>query len=166
MTFIFFTLFLISILLLFSFKRLKPRFDTFEIFILFMFTSYMCQSFFYILSSPYDRLRVAEDHLPFWAVRLQYGIIFPALLMWVMYVMRTPIKISVKIMICFIWVAGGVLIEKLLLLSAVLISKSDSWYPSIDLILAMIVLSICLCFQEVLPPILRREGVLKDEGDI
>jgi hypothetical protein len=166
MTFIFLTLLLISIFLLINLKSLKQRFDSFEIFILFMFTSYMCQNFFYMLSSPYDRLRVAEEHLAFWSARLQFGIIIPSLLMWVMYALRTKIKLSVKIMICFTWIAGGVLIEKLLLLSGVLVSKSDSWYPSIDLILAMIVISICVYFLEVLPPILRREGVLKDEGDL
>lgn len=166
MTFIFFTLVLISILLLISFKRLKQKFDSFEVFILFMFTSYLCQGFFYMLSSPYERLRVVEEHLPFWSARLQYGIIFPALLMWVMYALRTKIKLSVKIMICFTWVANGVFIEKLLLLSGVFVSKSDSWYPSIDLILAMIVLSICVCFLEVLPPLLKHEGVLNDEGDV
>ncbi len=109
---------------------------------------------------------MVEEHLPFWSARLQYGVIFPALLMWVMYALRTKIKLSVKIMICFTWVAGGVFIEKLLLLSGVLVSKSESWYPSIDLILAMIVLSISVYFLEVLPPILRREGVLNDEGDV
>ena len=163
---IFGCLLFLSILLLFSFKMMKRRFDPFEIFILFMFSSYFCQGFFYMLSSPYERLRVVEEHLPFWSARLQYGIIFPVLLMWVLYVLRGNHKLSIKIMICFIWVAGGVLIEKILLLLGVLVSKSESWYPSIDFVLAMIVLSACVYFMDVLPSILRRDGVIQDEGDL
>lgn len=153
----------ISILLLLSLKFLKKNFDTFEIFILFMFTSYNCQNFFYLLSSPYKRLRVVEEHVPFWTARLQYGIIFPILLMWVMYALRSNLQLSKKIMICFSWVTGGVLIEKILLLLGVLVSKSESWYPSIDFVLAMIVLSISIYFMEILRPLLRKEMVLRDE---
>ncbi|MBS8266437.1 hypothetical protein DYI25_18615 [Mesobacillus boroniphilus] len=160
MLFIFISFFSISLILLISLKFLQKRFDPFEIFILFMFNSYQCQNFFYLLSSPYDRLRVVEEHLPFWTVRLQYGIIFPALLMWVMYALRSDLKFSIKIMICFSWVAGGVLIEKILLLIGVLASHSKSWYPSIDFVMSMIVLSICILFMELLPPILRKEKVI------
>ncbi|WP_246941650.1 hypothetical protein [Bacillus pinisoli] len=131
-----------------------------------MFTSYNCQNFFYLLSSPYQRLRVVEEHLPFWSVRLQYGIIFPILLLWVMYALRTEIKLSLKITVCFSWVAGGVLIEKILLLLGVLVSNSESWYPSIDFVLAMIVLVISITFMEILRPLLKKEKVLTDDGDI
>ncbi|MGG3560547.1 hypothetical protein ABES03_02700 [Neobacillus rhizosphaerae] len=166
MVIIFLLLLVLSILSLLSLWSLKKRFDPFEAFILFMFSSYWCQNFFYLLSSPYQRLRVVEMHLPFWSARLQYGIIFPVLLMWVLYVLRGNHRLSVKIVACFSWVAGGVFIEKLLLVVGVLVSKSKSWYPSIDFILAMIVLYTCIFFMEKLPPILRREMVLRDEGDL
>lgn len=54
MLIVFITIIFISILLLFSLKYLKKRFDPFEIFLLFMFTSYSSQTFFYLWSSPYD----------------------------------------------------------------------------------------------------------------
>lgn len=166
MIIVFGCLLLLSILFLFSLLFMKRRFDPFETFILFMFSSYFCQGFFYMLSSPYERLRVVEEHLPFWSARLQYGIIFPVLLLWVLYVLRGNHKLSFKVMICFSWVAGGVFIEKILLLLGVLVSKSESWYPSIDFVLAMIVLTSCVFLMDVLPSILRRDGVLQDEGDL
>lgn len=157
---------LISILLFFSLKFLKGRFDSFEIFIYFLFTSYLCQIFFYLLSSPYQRLRVVEEHLPFWTTRLLYGMAFPILLMWVMYYMRGNMRFSVKITLCFSWVVFGVFIEKILLVIGVLESNSKSWYPSIDLVLGMVVLSVSIYFLEILPPVLRREKVIQDEADI
>lgn len=166
MLFIFISIFSVSIVLLISLKFLQKRFDPFEVFILFLFNSYQCQNFFYLLSSPYDRLRVVEEHLPFWIVRLQYGIIFPALLMWVMYSLRGDQKLSIKITISFSWVIGGVLIEKMFLVLGILESHSKSWYPSIDFVLGMFVLSICVLFMELLPPILRKEKVIRDEQNI
>jgi hypothetical protein len=166
MVIIFLLLLVLSSLSLFSLWSLKKRFDPFEIFILFMFASYWCQNFFYLLSSPYQRLRVVEDHLPFWSARLQYGIIFPVLIMWVLYVLRGPYRLSLKILACFAWVLGGVFTEKLLLLVGVLVSKGKSWYPSIDFVLGMIVLYCCIYFMEKLSPILRREMVLRNEGDL
>lgn len=163
---IFLLLLIISGLALLSLRFLKKRFDQFEVFILFMFSSYWCQNFFYLLSSPYQRLRVVEEHLPFWSTRLQYGIIFPVLILWVLYVLRGPYRMSFKILTCFAWVAGGVFVEKLLLLFGVLVSKSENWYPSIDFVLAMIVLYCCVYFMEKLPPILRREMVLRHDGDL
>ncbi|WP_409250616.1 hypothetical protein V1502_10570 [Bacillus sp. SCS-153A] len=166
MIMIFTLLLLVSLLLLFSLKYLTKRFDPFEVFILFLFTSYNCQNIFYLLSSPYERLRVVEEHLPFWSTRLLYGIVFPVLLVWVMYAVRVQSKLSVKITLCFAWVAGGVLGEKLFLLLGVLESKGESWYPSIDFVLAMIVLSTSIFFMEVLHPLLIKEKVIKDEGNI
>lgn len=119
-----------------------------------------------MLSSPYERLRVVEEHLPFWSVRLQYGVIFPVLLMWVLYFLRGSHLLSAKVSICFLWVAGGVLVEKLLLVIGVLESKAESWYPSIDFVLAMIVLSCSIYFLEILPGILRKEKMIKHEEDI
>lgn len=160
MLIIFISFFLVATLLLFSLKYLKQRFDPFEIFILFMFTSYNCQNFFYLLSSPYERIIVVTEHLPFWTSRLQYGIIFPILLLWVMYAMRGKMTLSRKLFTCFSWVVGGVLIEKLLLVIGVLDSKSESWYPSIDLVLSMIVLVTSIFFMEILPTILKKEKVI------
>lgn len=166
MTLIFIILTFISILLLFSLKFLKKRFDPFEIFFLFMFTSYNSQNFFYLLSSPYKHLRVVEKHLPFWSARIQYGIILPIILLWVMYVLRGNQKLSLKITICLTWILGGVLMDKLLLLIGVLESHSKTWYPSVDLFLGMFVLSTSIYFMEILPQILRREKVIQDEGDV
>lgn len=156
----------ISSILLFSLRLMRKRFDSLEIFIHLLFTSYFCQQFFYMLSSPYERLRVVEEHFPFWSARLQYGVIFPVLLMWVLYFLRGPQRLSAKVSICFLWVAGGVLIEKLLLVIGVLESESADWYPWIDFVLAMIVLSCSIYFLEILPGVLRKEKMIKHEKDI
>ena len=97
---------------------------------------------------------------------MQFGIIFPVLLLWVMYAVRGKMTLSRKLFTCFSWVVGGILIEKLLLVIGVLESKSESWYPSIDLVLSMIVLVTSIFFMEILPPILKKEKVIRDEGNI
>lgn len=160
MLIVFIILTVISILLLFSLKRLKKRFDSLELFFLFMFASYNVQNFFYLLSSPYNHLRVVEKHLPFWSARIQYAIILPILLLWVMYVLRGNQKLSLKITICLFWIAGGVLMDKILLIIGVLESKSKTWYPSVDFVIAMIVLSSSIYFMEIIPRILRKEKVI------
>jgi hypothetical protein len=154
---------IISILLLFSLKYIMKRFDSFEVFILLMFTSYNSQNFFYLLSSPYRHLRVVEEHIPFWSARFNYGIILPVLLLWVMYVLRGNKKLSVKITVCFLWIIGGVLMDKLFLIIGVLESQSKSWHPEVDLVLAMVVLSTSIYFMEILKKILLREKVIRDE---
>ncbi|SHT60567.1 Uncharacterised protein [Mycobacteroides abscessus subsp. abscessus] len=156
----------ISILLLVSLKRLQKRFDPIEIFLLFMFNSYNGQNFFYLLSSPYQHLRVVEKHLPFWSARIHYGIVLPVLLMWVMYVLRGSGKLSLKISLCILWIIAGVLMDKMLLVVGVLESKGGAWYPSVDMVIAMIVLCTGIYFMDILPSILRREKVIKGEGDI
>ncbi|MFC0476027.1 hypothetical protein ACFFHF_12345 [Robertmurraya beringensis] len=156
----------ISILLLVSLKRLQKRFDPIEIFLLFMFNSYNGQNFFYLLSSPYQHLRVVEKHLSFWSARIHYGIVLPVLLMWVMYVLRGSGKLSLKISLCILWIIAGVLMDKMLLVVGVLESKGGDWYPSVDMVIAMIVLCTGIYFMDILPSILRREKVIKGEGDI
>lgn len=159
----FFLFVIIAFLLLISMKSMRKHFDSLELFIFFMFTSVLCQQFFYMLSSPYQRLRVVEEHLPFWAVRLQYGVNFPILLMWVLYFLRGRNKLSLKMGVCFSWVIGGVVLEKIMLTIGVLTSKSKYWYPQIDIVLAMIVLIISVHFMEVVTPILRKEKMINHE---
>ncbi|MGJ7922587.1 hypothetical protein [Neobacillus sp. LXY-4] len=142
---------------------MRKRFDFLEKFILLMFSSVLCQQFFYMLSSPYERLRVVEEHLPFWMARLQYGINFPVLLMWVLYFLRGRYKLAAKIGICFSWVIGGVVLEKIMLILGVLTSKSKYWYPQIDIVLAMIVLISAVYFMEILTPILKIEKMIDHE---
>ncbi len=156
----------ISIWLLVSLKLLKKRFDSIEIFLLFMFNSYNGQNFFYLLSSPYQHLRVVENHLPFWSARVHYGIVLPVLLMWVMYVLKGTGKLSLKISLCILWIVAGVLMDKMLLVIGVLESKGKDWYPSVDMVIAMTVLCTGIYFMDILPSILRREKVIKGEGDI
>ncbi|MDQ0242895.1 coproporphyrinogen III oxidase-like Fe-S oxidoreductase [Bacillus fengqiuensis] len=56
--------------------------------------------------------------------------------------------------------------EKILLIIGIMESKAESWYPSIDFVLAMIVLSCSIYFLEILPGVLRKEKMIKDEKDI
>lgn len=153
----------ISFLLLISLKYLKKRFDSFEIFVLLMFTSYNSQNFFYLLSSQYPHLRVVEKHIPFWSARIHYGIILPVLLLWVMYVLRGNKSLALKIAICFLWVIGGVVMDKILLVIEVLESQSKNWRLDVDLVLAMIVLSTSIFFMEILKKILIKEEVIQGE---
>jgi hypothetical protein len=161
MLIVFITIIFISILLLFSLKYLKKRFDPFEIFLLLMFTSYLNQTFFYLLSSPYDFLRVVEEHLPFWSTRLHYGVILPVLLLWVMYGLRGKLKLSLKVIFCLSWITGRVLMNKILLILGVLESKSESWRPEVIFFVGMIVLSLSIYFMEILSKVLRREKVIR-----
>ncbi|MGD6830849.1 hypothetical protein ACQCT5_01710 [Sutcliffiella halmapala] len=50
--------------------------------------------------------------------------------------------------------------DKILLIIGVLESKSKTWYPSVDFVIAMIVLSSSIYFMEIIPRILRKEKVI------
>lgn len=149
----------LSIVLLLSLKHCRKKMDIFEMVILFMFTSYSIQMLFYTLSSPYERFRVVEEHLPFWAIRIQYGVIFPVLLIWVLYFLRCNHSLSFKLFISFTWVVGVVLMERILLEMGLMESKSESWYPSIELVVAMLNLIISTKFMELLQVILKKENI-------
>jgi hypothetical protein len=150
--FIFLLALIISGLLIFTIPKLKGKFKSVEIFLLFLFTSNFCQSFFYILTSPYKRIIVVTEHLPFWTVRLEYGVILPITLMWVMYVYRSRSTIF--------WIIFGILIEKLFLILGVLDSQSDSWYPSLEMFFAMVVVLLTVWFVQFSRDILRKEKVI------
>lgn len=152
---------LVAILLLISLKWMKKRFDILELFLLYMFTSVFCQQFFYLIASPYNKINVVEEYLPFLAARIQYTITFPILLMWVLYSLKGDIKLSIKIGICFCWVIGGVFIEKIMFLLGILITKEGIWLPYIDMVMAMIVLVSSLFFIEIIHPILKKEKMVR-----
>lgn len=151
---------LISILLLFSLKKCQKKFDSVELFILFMFISYFFQEVFFILTSPYQRFRVVEEHLPFWASKLQYGIIFPILLIWFIYFLRNNNRLSSILFISFIWIISVVLIEKILLEIGIMMSNSESWYPEIEFVFAFFILFISCFFTELLLPLLKKEKIM------
>jgi hypothetical protein len=161
MLFKFISFIMIALILLFvSIKLLKKRFDSFEIFIYFLFTSYWCQQFFYFISSPYNRLRVVEEHLPFWTARIQFGIISPLFLLGVLYFFRGNHNLSKKIMICFVWVVSEVLIRKFLLLIGILESNSKDWYPDVALVVNMVVISSSIYIIEIFYSILLKEKMI------
>lgn len=151
---------LVAILLLISLKWIKKRFDILELFLLYMFTSVLCQQFFYVFSSPYHMIKIVEEYLPFWAGRIQYSFSFPILLMWVLYFLKGNNKLSVKIGVCLCWVTGGVLVEKIMLLLGILTTEGGKWYPYIDMVMAMIVLVSSIYFMEIMSPILKKEKMI------
>ncbi|UII56498.1 hypothetical protein LS684_03155 [Cytobacillus spongiae] len=150
----------VSILLLLTLPRIKPWFAKIEIILLFMFTSYFCQSMFYTISSAYERLSVVTEHLPFWTVRLQYGLVFPVVLIWLLAIYRSGASLTLKLLATFGWMLFGVCVEKGFLIIGVLKSDSKSWYPSVDLFLEMIVILLSLSFSQLLAQLLKREGIL------
>lgn len=150
----------VSVVLLTTLPLLKKWFINIEIFLLFLFTSYFCQNTFYLLSSPYDRISVVQEHFPFWTVRLQYGIVFAVTLMWVMAAYRSKASLIMKLSVTFAWMLLGILAEKLYLEIGVLRSDSVSWYPSLDLFFEMLVILITLSFVNFAHKVLRKERVI------
>jgi hypothetical protein len=148
-------------LLLISLKWMKKRFDILELFLLYMFTSVFCQQFFYVFASPYPMINVVEEYLPFLAARIQYSVSFPILLMWVLYYLKGNNRLSIRIGVCFCWVTGGVLMEKIMLLLGILTTKEGLWRPYIDMVMAMIVLVLSVYFMEIMHPILKKEKMVR-----
>ncbi|QPC47889.1 hypothetical protein [Mangrovibacillus cuniculi] len=156
----FFVILILSILLFFTFFSMRRWFKPIEIFLLFLFTSYLCQHLFYTLSSPYDRLRVVEDHLPFWTVRLQYGVVFAITLLWLMVIYRLNWTLFRKLTATFAWILFWVIVEKTFLILGVLESQSISWYPSLDMFFSMLVILLTLFFTNLLQQVLRKERII------
>ncbi|MEK3885092.1 hypothetical protein [Paenibacillus sp. PL2-23] len=157
----FFFLLCLSVLLLFTLKRLKAWFTSIELLLAVMFASYLCQTVFYTLSSPYERLSVVEQHFPFWTVRLQYGVVLAITLMWVMACFRSRASLVHKLNCAFGWVLFVVLCEKALLMAGVLESQAASWYPSLDMTAYMLVVILMLSFTDWLRRILLKEGLMR-----
>ncbi|WP_456271006.1 hypothetical protein [Bacillus sp. AK031] len=151
---------IISVLLIFTLPLQRKWFATIEIFLLFMFTSYFCQNMFYTTSSPYDRISVVTEHIPFWIVRLQYGAIFAVTLMWLMALYRSKASLLLQLTGTFSWVAFGITVEKTFLLIGVLRTDSKSWYPSLDMFFEMMVIILTLYFMNFLLGILRKEKIV------
>jgi hypothetical protein len=156
----FFVVLILSIIILFTIPLLRKWFHPIEIFILFMFTSYICQNMFYTISSPYDRISVVPEHFPFWTVRLQYGVVFATTLLWLMTAYRTDWTLLRKLSVTFAWIIFRIVVEKLFLTLGVLKSDSISWYPSLDMFFEMISILLTLSFTNFLNTVLRKENII------
>lgn len=156
----FFIVLILSGMLFFTLPLMRKWFKSIEIFLLFLFTSYFCQHMFYQISSPYDRLRVTEEHFSFWTVRLQYGVIFAISLMWLMTVYRSQSTLMSKLTTTFSWIIFGVLVEKIFLIIGVLHSNSSSWYPSLDMFFEMLVILFTLFFTNFINRTLMKDGII------
>ncbi|KAA0549910.1 hypothetical protein FZW96_00740 [Bacillus sp. BGMRC 2118] len=156
----FFIIVILSFLSVASLTHIKRWFTKIEILLLFLFTSYFCQNMFYTITSPYDRLRVVEEHLPFWSVRLQYGVVFAITLLWVIAIYRSKSPLMIKLIATFSWIVFGILVEKSFLILGVLSTHSKSWYPSLDMFFEMLVILLTFWFSNFLRTILRKESII------
>ncbi|QFT89582.1 hypothetical protein FIU87_13055 [Bacillus sp. THAF10] len=156
----FFTVLFLSIMLVFTLKWCLNHFHRFELFLLFLFTSSICQFTYFKLFSPYDRLSASKGWWAVLSIKLHYGLILPILLIWILYVYVSKTTELKKLISIFTWITFVVVAEKIYLLLGVFQSKSNSWYPSIDMFFGMVIISISIFFLEELKNILRKEKIL------
>ncbi|WP_223699938.1 hypothetical protein [Sutcliffiella deserti] len=125
MIFAFLLIFTISILLLYSLRKIKRAYVPLELLLTFFTTSYLCQNTYYKLFSPYERLIIADSGWAKINVKLFYGVIVPVLLIGVLYLAKSKKSISFYIS-AIMWVSFIVLCEKIFLAIGILETKKVS----------------------------------------
>ncbi|KGX85919.1 hypothetical protein N783_13080 [Pontibacillus marinus BH030004 = DSM 16465] len=153
-------IFFISILLLTSLKLCKKQFHPFELFLLFIFSSIMCQLTFYKLFS-YDRLGIVPEWWQDLTAKMHFGIVLPITLLWTMYIFKSNTNEIGKVTALFGWIMFSITIEKIFLQIGVLESKSHSWYPSLDMTFGMFIIIMTIFFMNQLTKILRKDNIIK-----
>ncbi|WP_417900339.1 hypothetical protein ABN702_08880 [Bacillus haimaensis] len=148
--------FAVSILILLFFHLYRRRFSAFELVLLFLLTSYLCQNTFYKLFSPYDRISIADSLWAKISVKLHFGVILPALLIGILYLSLSKNELSKSFSIIG-WVAFIVASERYYLSMGILERNSKNWYPVIDIVFALIVVFITFVIKKYINRLLMRE---------
>ncbi|WP_456271311.1 hypothetical protein [Bacillus sp. AK031] len=150
---------ILSVLLLYSLIFCKRAIDTIQLFLITLFSSYLCQNIFYKVFSSYDRLNFTNQLVDKWTVKLFYAVILPSLLVWGLYLFKIEVPPAVKVFALFLWVSSITAAEKWFLAAGLLKSDSSSWYPSIDLFLGMVIICIVFMADGLIEKIMRKEKV-------
>lgn len=159
--FFFLIIILFSIVTLVLLWRLIRKKDLFEGLFLYLFCSFVCQHLNFKVFSAYDRLSVTQELFPRVISYLHFGIIFPALLVWLLYAFRYQNELIKKGMLSLLWISFDVLSKWVYLKSGILESKSESWYPTVDILISMSLIILSFLFMKQFHSILRRERVLR-----
>ncbi|RJR13821.1 hypothetical protein C4588_00605 [Candidatus Parcubacteria bacterium] len=148
--------FSVSILILFLFHLYRRRFSAFELVLLFLLTSYLCQNTYYKLFSPYDRISISDSIWAKISIKLHFGVILPVLLIGIIYLSLSKNSLTKSFSIIG-WVAFIVASEKFYLSMGILELKGDHWYPVIDIVFAFIVVFTTFVIKKYLNRLLMRE---------
>lgn len=146
----------VSILILFFLHLYRRRFTAFQLVLLFLLTSYLCQNTYYKLFSPYDRISISESLWAKISIKLHFGVILPVLLMGIIYFSQS----KNKLITCFSilgWAAIIVASEKFYLSVGILEKKGEDWYPAIDMMAALIVVFITFVFKKYINRLFIKE---------
>lgn len=159
--FIIFTLVsLLTIILLCWIPVALIKMDKFELFILFLITSFTNQHINFKIFSSYERLHVKAEHIPRIISYLHFGIISPILLICILYSFRSRISIINKVFLFFSWICFDLISKKIYLSTNILVSETQSWYPIVDVAIASFIMLINIIFMVKIRAILKREMVI------
>ncbi|WP_339149465.1 MULTISPECIES: hypothetical protein [unclassified Sutcliffiella] len=149
----------LSIFLLLSLRMIKSKFEALELFLLFLFSSYICQNTYYKLFSPYDRISIADSGWAKLTVKLHFGITLPVLLIIVLYILKST-RFSYYVASGIGWILFVIASEKALFLSGILETQNEKWYPLIDLAAAIFILLLTHFILKTIRLLLRNEQVI------
>ncbi|MFE7062687.1 hypothetical protein ACFVAD_11095 [Sutcliffiella sp. NPDC057660] len=152
----FFITFAVSILILSFLHRYRRRFTAFQLVLLFLVASYLCQNTFYKLFSPYDRISITDNLWAKISIKLHFGVILPVLLIGIIFMSRSNNKLTISFSILG-WAAFIVASEKYYLFSGILKKNGENWFPQIDFIFALIVIFMTFVIKKYLYRLLMRE---------
>lgn len=159
--FLFLSIILLSISMLVLLWRMLRKTDTFEGLFLYLFCAFICQHINFKIFSAYDRLSVTQEFIPRVISYLHFGIIFPVLLVGLVYAFRSQTGLVMKGILSLLWISFDVLSKWFYLKSGFLESKSESWYPTVDILTSVSLIILSLLFMKQFHSILRRERVLR-----
>lgn len=148
--------FAVSILILFFFHLYRRRFSAFQLVLLFLLTSYLCQNTYYKLFSPYDRISISDSIWAKISIKLHFGVILPVLLMGIIYLSLSKNSLTKSFSILG-WVAFIVASEKFYFSMGILELKGEHWYPVTDIVFAFIVVFTTFVIKKYLNRLLMRE---------
>lgn len=151
----------ISTLLLLSIKKLK-QFHKIEIIVLCLFNSFLCQHINFKIFSAYERLSVMEDVIPRVLSYFHFGVTLPLMLIWVLYFVRIKQSVLYCVFYSVLWIGFDLFSKQIFLLSTVLKSKTQSWYPITDICISTAILLFSILFMRKLGFILKKERIVID----
>ncbi|MGD6832964.1 hypothetical protein ACQCT5_12425 [Sutcliffiella halmapala] len=146
----------VSFLILFFFRLYRRRFTAFQLVLLFLLTSYLCQNTYYKLFSPYDRISISDSLWAKISIKLHFGIILPVLLIGIIYLSISKNALTKSFSIIG-WAAFIVASERFYLSMGIMEQKGEHWYPVIDIVFAFIVVFITFIIKKYLNRLLMRE---------
>lgn len=150
---------LVAVLALYSLRYCTKRFERLELICLYLFCAHIMQQFFYIYSSAFKQFKVKPEHLEFWMSRMDYTVILPVLLVWVLYICRKTNSLAIRAGVIAGWIAVFALYQKMRILTDVLIDQRG-WEPTGALFRGAVVIVLSLAFMYFLRQRVRKDGLV------